>query len=401
MSSLRTRRSITVAVAGLLLALSPAVPVRAHAAPVPQPADVGQDCATKVRQAVTARGSGRAYVNCVQPLGPAQVAEGGMSATAACGSNSWAFTRQYACSANNATLYIIERSTGAIVGQMNYIATSEVRVNGRSDRWNHYLTISAQSGWGAINGLTVSARAECGTSCNRVVVYNFDSGSALPGNTRTGGATLESAFHGINAIWHPYSQWTWWFTSPNTAPPDSNPLTFPGPEHRCDSTLGPSTAAGCAFPQVRPVHDIAEGRYPKYARHIQLAINYYHMTDVLTRTTDSELNALNGRIACPPTDADHPRPDGHTCDEYPFRSTYEGAASHGYGKTMFIFNWNTSYEFRCNVKWLSTRQLGDTGGYSVCMVPAGENSGGGTDLGIFYYDNRVIDRDQFQVRIVP
>ena len=90
-----------------------------------------------------------------------------------------------------------------------------------------------------------------------------------------------------------------------------------------------------------------------------------------------------------------------SCDEYPFRSTYQGAASHAYGRTFTILNWNTGQPpFVCQVPWLQPRRQGDSGGYSACMVPIAENSGGGSDLNVFYINNRVIDRDQFTVRVV-
>jgi hypothetical protein len=48
---------------------------------------------------------------------------------------------------------------------------------------------------------------------------------------------------------------------------------------------------------------------------------------------------------------------------------------------------------------LPKRLIGDSGGYSACMIPAAENSNGGTDLNVFYIDNRVIDGDTFSVRV--
>jgi hypothetical protein len=34
------------------------------------------------------------------------------------------------------------------------------------------------------------------------------------------------------------------------------------------------------------------------------------------------------------------------------------------------------------------------------MIPLSENTGGGSDLGNFYYTNRVLDGDGFTVRVV-
>jgi hypothetical protein len=53
---------------------------------------------------------------------------------------------------------------------------------------------------------------------------------------------------------------------------------------------------GCVFAQKRPTHEIGSLRYPKYARHIQLAINF-GLPSVLTRTRDEAQMALNRATA--------------------------------------------------------------------------------------------------------
>ena len=54
----------------------------------------------------------------------------------------------------------------------------------------------------------------------------------------------------------------------------------------------------------------------------------------------------------------------------------------------------------CHSPWLQPRRTGDSGGYSTCMIPSDETTGGGVDLNGFYIDNRVIDGDQFRVRVI-
>ena len=46
---------------------------------------------------------------------------------------------------------------------------------------------------------------------------------------------------------------------------------------------------------------------------------------------------------------------------------------------------------------MPVREPNERGGYSVCMIPAAENSLGGSDLGDFYLKNRVIEFDTFVV----
>src|SRR5262249_60791508 len=106
------------------------------------------------------------------------------------------------------------------------------------------------------------------------------------------------------------------------------------------------------------------------------------LPSLLTRLTDPGLIEANRATACPDS---YPRPDGKSCDEYPFASTYQGAAFIGGGPRTF--DW-------CQV---DIGQPGSTGGsaHSVCMIDADQNSGGGRALGAFYGDNRVIDHDAF------
>lgn len=44
------------------------------------------------------------------------------------------------------------------------------------------------------------------------------------------------------------------------------------------------------------------------------------------------------------------------------------------------------------------RRLGDSSGFSVCLIPVFDNRSGGGTLSNFYYDNRVLDGDAFKVQ---
>ncbi len=326
----------------------------------------------------------------------AAAAVSSMMATAeeTCGFNAvWAYKRRSICAQANSTMYVIHRPSGAITGGVDYTVRSTVVVNGRSDRWLHSLHFKIHYAWGtASNAASLHGRADCGLDCEHVG-FSFNAGPAgLAGIERAGSATFGTPFHGVNAIWHASSAWSWWWSIPGL--PDSNEATWRAPEHRCDDTLGSSTRPGCTYESVVPIHQINPG-YPKYHRHISLALAH-NMTRFLTRTTRGEINDANYARACP---ASYERPDGHQCDEYPFRSTYNGAASQPYGRKFQILNWNNGLpEFLCYVP-LPVRTPGDGGGYSACMIPAGENSQGGIELGLFYYDHRVIDGDVFEVKV--
>jgi hypothetical protein len=77
------------------------------------------------------------------------------------------------------------------------------------------------------------------------------------------------------------------------------------------------------------------------------------------------LQAANTAKACPRS---LPRPEGADCDEYPFKSTYEGAANNP---------------------------------YSIRMINSGQNQAGGSALGAFLGDNRILDHDPYTVLITP
>ncbi|MER7870311.1 hypothetical protein ABTZ90_25140 [Streptomyces cellulosae] len=110
----------------------------------------------------------------------------------------------------------------------------------------------------------------------------------------------------------------------------------------------------------------------------------------LTRQTDDTTITSNRNTACPQASSGgYPRPTGYSCDEYPFASTHQGAASNRLlGRT---FDW-------CQISTLTSR----TGpGWSACMIPATENTAAGRDdLRIFYNENRVLENDAFYVWIV-
>ncbi|MCW6006550.1 hypothetical protein K1W54_18485 [Micromonospora sp. CPCC 205371] len=58
-------------------------------------------------------------------------------------------------------------------------------------------------------------------------------------------------------------------------------------------------------------------------------------------------------------------------------------------------------DIECYVDWLPKHTDTTNRSYSACMIPAGENSTGGGDLGEFYRVNRVLDWDAFTVAPGP
>jgi hypothetical protein len=159
------------------------------------------------------------------------------------------------------------------------------------------------------------------------------------------------------------------------------------PAIRCDNAL-PGSGPGCVFPQyIPPLQTGIEN--PEYSQHLGDALRSglpgaYPDGTPLHRTTSALIRDLNGAKACPDR---YPRPSGKSCDEYPFRSTYEGAAVAIPPGVARTFDW-------CEID-----EPPGTGpvGYSVCMIDELQNSSGGGFLNSFYLSNRVLDHDPFRV----
>ena len=155
-----------------------------------------------------------------------------------------------------------------------------------------------------------------------------------------------------------------------------------------------------------PTWEISKsGLYPTVAYHIEAAQNSglpgaYPAGNVLNRLQSSTQRRQNGTTACP----DAPqwiRPASKSCDEYPMRSTYQGASTQvpkGTGRTFAPPN--TPW---CEMDPAWNVPTGVTGptGWSSCMLPATDNTGAGRLRWSFYSSNRVVDNDPFRVWPVP
>ncbi|TMR20993.1 hypothetical protein ETD85_51500 [Nonomuraea zeae] len=297
-------------------------------------------------------------------------------------------------------LLIFTVPNGVVIGSIQFTVSSLTTLDYSSLSWSQSWHYQANSVAGpaipAVLDTFVYAEPECLANCT-VSSSGLVGGSALPGRVHSATTYFTSPLSGYR--WDAHGGVRYWFANSAWVNPTTNPSITTPAVHRCDDALT-GYPKGCVYDSVRPVHDVLSYRYPSYARHLQLAINHFKMTDLLTRTQNESLIDNNYKTACPPG---HPKPTAPgvwSCDEYPYKSTYNGAYSQPYGRNIFIFNWNTGYEFNCGASWLPVRSAGDSGGYSVCMIPLAENTLGGSDLGAFYYKSRVLDGDQFQVRVI-
>ncbi len=163
---------------------------------------------------------------------------------------------------------------------------------------------------------------------------------------------------------------------------------------RCDSTMKLSNGKfrqGCVYPGVTPEFKLTSVT-TEQTWHVAEAIASGlpgSASRPLHRQADKLKRDINRQHSCPRRGpaADARRLTGRDCDEYPFASSYEGAAAHpDLGRTVHA---------NCNVKDLPIVTGPD--GYSVCMIDSGQNRRSGSLLGKFYGEERVVDQDKFSL----
>lgn len=107
----------------------------------------------------------------------------------------------------------------------------------------------------------------------------------------------------------------------------------------------------------------------------------------LKKLSNATKVAANGTKACPSSLV---RPTGYSCDEYPFRSTYQGASTSG----------ATLARSFPGCRMPDPQRTGSTG-WSRCFIPTTQNSSAGGLLSAFYSNERMLDGDLYQVGYLP
>ncbi|WP_146075788.1 hypothetical protein [Streptomyces sp. Ru62] len=178
------------------------------------------------------------------------------------------------------------------------------------------------------------------------------------------------------------------FTSSNTG-------TVRNGMFRCDSTMKTSRGnyrQGCVVAGWKPEFELTSVT-PEQTWHVQEAIASGLPGAAgrpLHRQADKVKRDINRQKSCPKSGSvrDGRTLTGRSCDEYPFASTTEGAAtSNGPGRTIHD---------NCHVPDLPI--ITGSTGYSVCMIDERQNSRSGSLLGAFYGKERVIDQDAFTIK---
>lgn len=226
------------------------------------------------------------------------------------------------------------------------------------------------------SGYWPNATADVAPKCigNLCVVKSEHGDVAAPVTLRFGDPVQGKAVFtnsGSSTVDLLYTSFTLTLTPQVTGPvPGSS--TWSSSDLRCDSTWGNRTNA-CAIPWYEPTMDrysLSSTNHGQVAQHISNSMNstanHWGWEGIglpLSMTRDEALKRANntaacGRVLTPPL---------HSCDEYPFASTYQGASRNK--------------------------------DYTTAIVLATQNSSAGSTLGNWYADMRMIEGDEFWMYI--
>ncbi|QBS45569.1 hypothetical protein DMB37_04825 [Nocardia sp. CS682] len=320
----------------------------------------------------------------------------------------WTFDRLYACAVNPIGA-VIRTDQGKVTAYVNGKLEQELITHYDSPKSQYRVRFSVEK---IVGVFTLTANAPCtGGPCPVTVYdsmvseplsdgaqpfafYEFGPDSVNP-NQRI------DLIMGLNLA----------FASPGAREktPGDLEIKITSPYMRCDNDTAVPGAAGlpsqgCVFADRIPTLDFAsDNRLAPIANHVKRAqqsglpgAGKLYYTGPLTRMTDENQRQRNGARACP--SGRYSVPD-HSCDEYPFRSTYQGAAQ----PPNAVLPPNGRTFPGCQINDTPRVDPSRTGpnGYSVCMVPTTpEDANNLQAIAIreFYYKNRVRDGDKFYVR---
>lgn len=304
-----------------------------------------------------------------------------------------AVDRRNACMHEQFFIVVRETRTGAITGTAQLEGVIKMQSSRTTSRWVYTIDVAISFATG--NGAPTM-------STGRLVACPIDCSIAIAGTYEKNGI---DSWHGAGQVDVPVQDikedvapgsWQLVFTNPSWV--NVARAQFGSPYTRCDNVIG-NRPPGCVFDQVAGLMGYSQLEFPNFTQHISRAQNSglpggYGSGTYLTYLTSETERTRNGRKACPDSLS---RPTGKTCDEYPFRSTHEGAATSPYAG-------QAAHQARtfdgCQ---MPSGELGRTGraGWSHCFIPGGENSTAGTRLGAFYSDERLLEDDRFQVGYLP
>ena len=246
---------------------------------------------------------------------------------------------------------------GKVTGELTYGQVIYAFTSASSTNWQFQATLGEVSAWGTALGTTISGTSWCEGVCT-TGPQSWPTKQLSPGTTYEGYASANATVPnrgdiGATVIHTTLTTSNPQWMSPRTAKTQTAPV-------RCDNML-PGRGPGCVFEVIPELNYSLSGPYPELAAHIrdaqQSGLPGGSSTRPLHRLTDSDMREKNRNTSCP---SSLTRPPGTDCDEYPFASTWEGAAT-------------------------------GSGGFSRRFIDSTQNRLGGSALATFYNKNRVIE----------
>jgi hypothetical protein len=303
----------------------------------------------------------------------------------------WRMTRVEACIYIQAQAFIRQIGTGRLLGVLDFDILLHSDASTQVDIWNMTLDLEVLATVGETLGSVVSGEFTC-TDCFGTSIFPPQAIGA-PGNTAAGRGSFDSELSSSGEFITSHTQvFLQVGGGPNTIPDPG--YHSPVLDVRCDSATPGTAASGCVNPQKTPVLPRTVSlQYPAFAQHVAAAQESGlpgspQSGRALHRLTDPGSVDANREKACPGA---WERPDGRepmSCDEYPFASTYEGAAfedAAGFTGRTFDF---------CKLTQLPPGVSG-LRGWSSCWIPLIQNTRAGSVTGRWYTINRILDGESF------
>lgn len=306
-------------------------------------------------------------------------------------------TREWTCHVVpvTATVICIVNGTPNVIGTAQLLLMDYSYVSSSLTTWAHQMQVRMISATGVATASeiivgTFNAPGGYGFGCYSPC--NLVNASVAPQPISVGATASFEAYYELSPVPGQRLTSSTWYNFAVRVPQGLTTWHgFDMPHVRCDAELSP---AGCVFSFAIPnMWYSMTGSYSEFASHVQQAqasgLPGAERIRPLHRLRDPALIRANRAVACP---AHYDRPPGNSCDEYPFASTYEGAALSQGGPRTFP---------GCSVS-LADPPSTVANGYSVSMIDAIQNSGAGAAMNAQLYQRyRVLDGDPFTVEIRP
>ncbi|WIM99888.1 hypothetical protein ACTOB_003556 [Actinoplanes oblitus] len=307
----------------------------------------------------------------------------------------WYYTRFEGC-LRVLSITIVFDPKGARSGTLAAWETRYVRLNKQRGTWDYHTYLSVSSIIGNVRGIGVT---NGGVQCTSKLSPSGRAQRCSTNWTGTGGrldrqgkivqfdASVTAVGLDQNEVHQLYAVqfYSFYVVGGLVNPPRTSVQSM---YVRCDQAMKGTAQEGCVVGEYLPkITYLTNGTAAQVAKHIKNS-QVSKLPSILTRLFDDSRMRANGRTACPSTLT---RPEGKQCDEYPFRSSRQGANLYA----------SSDYRTFAGCQMGSKRVTGSAG-FSRCFVSSTQNKTAGDALNRFYSSwndggYRIIDGESFEV----